>query len=232
MKAVIMAGGLGERLRPFTSIIPKPLLPVGEKSILEITIQRLKLFGCEEVILATNYKSDLFEKYFNSMTDLGIKINFSKEKEPLGTAGPLRLLESVLKEPFIVMNGDILTTINFNELKETHKNKNAKLTIATKDVQMPLHYGVVESKDGFIVTNLKEKPSLIAEINAGIYFMNPEVIKEIPGGYYSMTDLIQKMLNKKMIVAKYKIEDYWLDIGQMDTYKKAQEDCEKYGLFK
>lgn len=232
MKAVIMAGGLGERLRPFTTIIPKPLLPIGEKSILEITIQRLKLFGCEEVIIATNYKSDLFEKYFNFISGLDIKINFSKEKEPLGTAGPLKLVENMLKEPFIVMNGDILTNMNFSELKEIHVNKNAKLTVATKEVQMPLHYGVVESEDGFIVTNIKEKPSIIAEINAGIYFMNPEIIKEIPDGYYNMTDLIQKLLSKKMTIVKYNIKDYWLDIGQMDSYKKAQEDFEKYGLFK
>lgn len=231
MKAVIMAGGLGKRLEPFTTVIPKPLLPIGEKSILELMIQRLKQCGCDEVFIATNYKSDLFEKYFKYLIDPGIKITISKETEPLGTAGPLKLLKSSLKEPFLVMNGDILTTLDFNKLKNVHIMNNAKLTIATKEMEMPLYYGVIESSDGIRVDNVKEKPSVKSEINAGIYFVNPEVINEIPDGLYHMTDLIKALLSKKMVVVKYKIDEYWLDIGQLSTYQKAQEDVKKYGLF-
>lgn len=227
MKAVILAGGLGKRLEPFTKIIPKPLLPLGEKTILEVIIQRLKMFGVNEVIIATNYKSGLFERYFGFISQSGLKIRFSKEREPLGTAGPIKLVAKSLKEPFIVMNGDILTTIDFNKMKKLHKETKAKLTVATKEVQVPFHYGIIESDDGVRISNIKEKPSVTAEINGGIYIVNPEVVKEIPDGFYQMTDLVKKLVAKKMTVVKYKIDDYWLDIGQMHNYKKAQEDFGK-----
>lgn len=227
MKAVILAGGLGKRLEPFTKIIPKPLLPLGEKTILEVIIQRLKMFGVTEVIIATNYKSGLFERYFGYISQSGLKIVFSKELEPLGTAGPIKLVAKSLKEPFIVMNGDILTTIDFNKMKKLHKEAKAKMTVATKEVQVPFHYGVIESDDGVRISNIKEKPSVTAEINGGIYIVNPEVVKEIPDGFYQMTDLVKKLVAKKMNVVKYAIDDYWLDIGQMHNYKKAQEDFGK-----
>lgn len=230
MKAVIMAGGLGKRLEPFTKIIPKPLLPIGEKSILELIIQRLKSFGCDEVIIATNYKSELFEKYLDP-SELGLKITFSKENEPLGTGGPLKLVRDKLTEPFIVMNGDILTTIDFNKLKETHSKSGAQLTVCSKEIEMPLHYGVLDSKDGIIVDSVREKPSIKAEINAGIYMVNPEAVDKMPDGFYNMTDLIRDLLANKEIVAKHTIQEYWLDIGHISTYEKAQEDAQN-GLLK
>lgn len=227
MKAVILAGGLGKRLDPFTRVIPKPLLPLGEKTILEVIIQRLKMFGVDEVIVATNYKSGLFEKYFSYISKVGLKVTFSKEHETLGTAGPIKLVVKSLDEPFIVMNGDILTTIDFDKMKKLHMNKKAKITVATKEIQVPFHYGVIESDDGVNISRIKEKPSVTIEVNGGIYIVNPEVIKEIPNGFYQMTDLIKKLVDKKMKVIKYKIDDYWLDIGQLHNYKKAQEDFEK-----
>lgn len=233
MRAIILAGGLGKRLGPLTTIIPKPLLPVGERTILEIIISRLKMFDCDEVILAVNYKSDFFEKYFNSIPSLGVKITISKEDKPLGTAGPIRLVEHLLDEPFVVMNGDILTTLDFGKMLKLHKKTKAKVTMATKEVQMPFHYGVVESKNGWKVHAVKEKPPMSAEVNGGVYIMSPEAIKEIPAdSQYDMTDLIQKLLKKKHTVAKYQIDEYWMDIGQMHNYEKAREDFEHYDFSK
>lgn len=231
MKAVILAGGLGTRLKPFTSVFPKPLLPIGEKSIIEIMIQHLKECGFNEVIIATNYKSHLFENFFSNGNNHGINIKISKEEEPLGTAGPLKLLRNELTEPFLIINGDILTTLDFRKLRDTHLNNNGKLTIATKEMKIPFHYGVIKSEDGILVTDIEEKPIVGAEINAGVYFMNPEMIDEIPKGRYDMTDLIRKMMDKKMRILKHNIEEYWLDIGQIESYEKAQKDIEKHKLF-
>lgn len=132
MKAVIMAGGLGTRLRPFTQIIPKPLLPVGEKSVLEITISKLKSQGFDEIILAVSYKSDLFESYFGNGAKFGVKTFYSKEKKKLSTAGPLLLIKKKLSEPFLVINGDILTNMDFGKLLKFHTKNKADLTLVTK----------------------------------------------------------------------------------------------------
>ncbi len=227
MKAVIMAGGLGKRLAPLTDTIPKPLLPIGEKSILELIIRRLKLAGCEEVIIATNYKSTLFEKYAVHLTDLGIKISFSREETPLGTAGPLKLIQGNLKEPFIIINGDIITTLDFKKLFDNHVKKGARLTVCTREVEIPLHYGVIQLNEESYILDVKEKPSLKSEINAGIYVLDPKVIEEIPDGFYHMTDLIKDMLKKEKING-YKINDYWLDVGQLSTYNQAKEEIDKF----
>lgn len=226
IKAVIMAGGLGTRLKPFTQIIPKPLLPVGEKSVLEITIQKMREQGVEEVILAVNYRSDLFESYFGDGSKFGIRISYSKEKQRMGTAGPLGLVKKRLSRPFLVMNGDILTSMDFNRLHRFHVEKGGELTVVTKTLQLPLHYGVVE-KAGDQVTEVKEKPVVEAEISAGIYFMNPSVIDLIPpDSPYDMTDLVKTLVSAGKKVLAYPLEEYWLDIGQMSDYQRAQEDFE------
>ena len=227
MKAVILAGGLGKRLAPLTDTIPKPLLPIGEKSILEIIIRRLKLGGCDEVIIATNYKSTLFEKYAGHLTALGVKISFSKEDVPLGTAGPLKLLRHNLNEPFIIANGDIITTLDFKKVYDHHLKRGRRLTVCTKEVETPLHYGVIELNKESDILSVREKPSIKSEINAGIYILNPEVIDEMPDGFYHMTDLIKDMLKKEKING-YKINDYWLDVGQLSTYNQANEEIDKF----
>jgi NDP-sugar pyrophosphorylase family protein len=231
MKAVILAGGLGKRLGPLTTVLPKPLLPIGGQTILEIIIQRLKMFGVDEVFLAINYKSEFFLKYFSVIDTHGVKITLSKEDKPLGTAGPIKLVGEELTESFIVMNGDILTTLDFNKMMQVHKKAKAKLTMATKEVQMPFHYGVVESR-GPRVVGVKEKPPMAAEVNAGVYIMDPSLIKDIPDGFFHMTDLVKKALKKKQVVAKYKINEYWVDIGQMQNYEQAQEDFRNYDFKK
>lgn len=223
MKAVILAGGLGTRLAPLTKVIPKPLLPVGESSVLEIQLRHLKKNGFKEIFLCLWYKSELFEAYFGNGKKFGLKIHYSHEKIHLGTAGPIRLLADKLDKPFLVLNGDILTNMNFRNLAAFHKKMKAALSIVSKKVTIPLHYGVIRHS-GDRVLNIEEKPALSAEINAGIYFMDPKVLKLMPNNTkYSMDDLIKKLIKIKSSVYRFKLEKYWLDIGQMEDYNKAQE---------
>lgn len=221
MKAVIMAGGLGQRLKPFTKIIPKSLLPVGNKSILEIQILNLKAHGASEIFLALGYKHDLFEAYFGDGSKWGICIHYSTEEKPLGTAGPLTLLRPLLDEPFLVMNGDILTNLNFADFAKAHHSSGAAVTVATKVITLPLRYGVIKHENGSIF-DIEEKPSLSAEINAGIYCMNPEVVALMPcNTQVSMDALLREMIFNGYRISRFPMEAYWLDIGQMGDYEKA-----------
>jgi len=223
MKAVILSGGLGTRLRPFTEVIPKPLLPIGEKAVLEIQIEHLRDRGFDEIILATNYKSSYIENFFGDGSSYGIKLSISKEEIPLGTVGPLTLLENVLNEPFLVMNGDILTLLNFAAMYEFAISKDSLLTIGTKEWVTPFQFGNIQY-EGDYVTNIDEKPSLKTTILAGIYVFKPELLSFIPKGQkYNMDTLILQMLEHKMPITRYAIGEYWLDIGRIDDYEKAQQ---------
>jgi len=223
MKAVILAGGLGTRLKPFTEVIPKPLLPIGEKSVLEIQIERLKKFGFDEIFLATNYKSDYIKNFFGDGSRYGVKLKISKEKKPLGTAGPLLLLKDELKESFLVMNGDILSLINFKKLYEYAKSIDSLLTISIKKEVLPFAFGNIFFKGDF-VTGIQEKPNIVTYILAGIYVMKPEIFKLFPdNNYFGMDTLIKKMLKEKKTIAKYELMEYWLDIGRLNDYERAQE---------
>ncbi len=223
MKAVILSGGLGTRLRPFTEVIPKPLLPIGEKAVLEIQIEHLRDHGFDEIILATNYKSSYIENFFGDGSSYGIKLSISKEEIPLGTVGPLTLLENVLDEPFLVMNGDILTLLNFSAMYDFATVRDSLLTIGTKEWVTPFQFGNIQY-EGDYVTNIDEKPSLKTTILAGIYIFKPELIGFIPKGQkYNMDTLILQMLEHKMPITRYAISEYWLDIGRIDDYEKAQQ---------
>lgn len=223
MKAVILAGGLGTRLRPFTEIIPKPLLPIGEKSVLEIQIEALKKSGFNEIFLATNYKSDYIEKFFGSGERYGVKLKISKEIKPLGTVGPLVLLKKELFEPFLVMNGDILTLLNFKDFYNYAVEKQSLLTVTIKEQITPFQFGNI-FYEGDFVTKIEEKPNIKTNILAGIYILKPEIFNLIPENeYYGMDTLINKMLDQKIPITKFLIKEYWLDIGREDDYQKAQE---------
>ena len=223
MKAVILAGGLGSRLRPFTEIIPKPLLPIGEKSVLEIQIYRLKKYGFDEIYLATNYKSEYIENFFGDGSRYGVKLTISKEDKPLGTAGPLALLQDILTEPFLVMNGDILTLMDFRKMYDFSISIKADLTVGIKEMIFPFAFGNIFYKGDF-VADIEEKPDIKMKILSGIYIFTPSIFKIIrKNEYLGMDVLIKTMLEKKLPVAKYEIEDYWLDIGGVDDYKKAQD---------
>lgn len=223
MKAVILAGGLGTRLKPFTEIIPKPLLPIGEKSVLEIQIANLKKYGFDEIFLATNYKSEYIENFFGDGSRYGVKLRISKEDKPLGTVGPLTLLKDQLSEPFLVMNGDILTQLKYNKLLEFALSKDTMLTISIKEYLMPFAFGNV-FYEGDFVTGIEEKPNIKHKILAGIYIFKPELFSLIPDRqYFGMDNLIHLLLERKIPISKYEIADYWLDIGQVEDYTEAQK---------
>ncbi|MBU8869991.1 MAG: NTP transferase domain-containing protein [Gemmatimonadales bacterium] len=223
MKAVILAGGLGTRLRPFTEVIPKPLLPIGEKAVLEIQIEHFRNHGFDEIILATNYKSDYIEKFFGDGSRYGVSLTISKENVPLGTAGPLSLVKDILTEPFVVMNGDILTSLDWTKFHGFAQDQNSLLTIAIKKMITPFAFGDIFFT-GDRVTGIKEKPDLVNYILAGIYVMQPGIFDLIPDNeYFGMDTLIKLMLKRNVPVSKYEMMEYWLDIGRVDDYKKAQE---------
>lgn len=223
MKAVILAGGLGTRLRPFTEVIPKPLLPIGEKAVLEIQIEHFKSHGFDEIVLATNYKSDYIEKFFGDGSRYGVTLTISKEETPLGTVGPLTLVRDTLTEPFVVMNGDILTSLDFTRFYQFALGQESLLTLAIKKMITPFAFGDIFF-EGDRVTGIEEKPDLINYILAGIYVMKPAIFQFIPEGtYFGMDSLIKLMLQKEAPVTKYEMLEYWLDIGRVDDYKKAQE---------
>ncbi len=223
MKAIILAGGLGTRLKPFTEVIPKPLLPIGEKAVLEIQIEHLEEHGFDEIYLATNYKSRYIKNFFGDGSQYGVSLKISKEDEPLGTVGPLSLLKNELDKPFLVMNGDILTRLKFSRMYEFALKKEAKLTIGVKKIKTPFRFGNIES-EGDYVTRIEEKPDIETNVLAGVYVMTPAIFDYIPNGKtYGMDQLIKKMLAENDPIAQYQIREYWLDIGVIDDYKNAQD---------
>lgn len=223
MKAVILAGGLGKRLMPFTQVLPKSLLPIGESSVLETQILSLKKHGVDEIFIATNHMSDYIQAFLGSEERYGIPIRLSKESKPLGTCGPLTLLKDKLKEPFIVINGDILTTLDFSKAYEFALKVDADLVVVTKEITPPFEFGKVIS-DGDYITDVHEKPNFKLEILAGIYIIKPKIFDIIPEDtYYGIDSLIKEMLSKNMKVAKYLMQEYWLDIGRTNDYQKASD---------
>jgi NDP-sugar pyrophosphorylase family protein len=220
---VILAGGLGSRLRPFTEAIPKPLLPIGARSLLEIQILRLRSAGFTEVFLATNYKSEYIEHFFGDGSRLGIKVVVSREEKPLGTCGPLALLADRLGERFLVMNGDILTTADFGALMRFASQNGDPLTVVTKEVVFPFEFGNVVVRDDRIV-EVHEKPEMRVEILAGIYVLSREILQDIPQDeYFGMDHLIKRLLRDGRPVGRYLLKDYWLDIGRVEDYQKAED---------
>ncbi len=223
-KAVILSGGLGTRLRPFTEVIPKPLLPIGEKAVLEIQIDRFKKFNFEEVYLATNYKSDYIANFFGDGSRYGVKLCISREDKPLGTAGPIKLLEGSLgNDPFIVMNGDILSLVDFEKLYTFSQSNDSLLTVCVKKIVTPYAFGNIHFKDDLVV-GIEEKPDIITYALAGIYVMKPQILELIPKDeYYGMDKLMKKMLELELPIHKYELNEYWLDIGRVEDYEKAQD---------
>lgn len=220
---MILAGGLGTRLQPLTNIIPKPLLPIGQSTVLEIQILALKRHGFAEVIIATNYMSDYLESVVGDGSRFGVSVTVSREQERLGTCGPLSLVRERLGSPFIVMNGDVLTTLDFRAFADFATGIDADLTVGTTQFITPFRFGRVLS-DGAYMTGVEEKPDFTTEILAGIYGMKPRILDLIPDRtYFGIDDLIRLMLSSQRRVAKYLIRDYWVDIGQLSDYEMAKE---------
>lgn len=226
LQAVIMAGGFGTRLRPLTDHTPKPMLSVGGKPLMERTIESLQKAGINRINVTTHFMPEKIIQHFGTGQRFGVELNYVSEDQPLGTAGSLRLLQEI-DEPLLVMNGDILTNIDFRALLKFHREHSAALTVAVRQYEMQVPYGVIEARDG-VVSGLREKPRLTFLVNAGIYLLEPSVLKQIPlGGRYDMTELISDLLAAGQTVVGFPVMEYWLDIGKHDDFQKAQEDINR-----
>lgn len=221
----IMAGGFGTRLRPLTDDVPKPMLKVGAKPILERIIESFVKAGFHEFYISIHYKADMVRDYFKDGERWGVDITYIREDEPLGTAGALKLLPaSISKLPIILMNGDILTTVNYRNLLEFHEENNSIATVCVKEYDIQVPYGVVEGDD-YVVTEIVEKPVQRFLVNAGIYVLSQSVLKEEFGsGYLEMPSLLDSFIKSDRNVTMFPIHEYWIDIGHMEEYERAQEE--------
>jgi len=222
MKAVIIAGGTGTRLRPFTFSIPKPLLPVGEKPILELTLKKLRSLNIRNITMTLGYGAELIEAYFGGGGKFGVDIKYTRETKPLGTAGPLKLIRN-LKEPFLVMNGDILTDLNFTKMLKFHNKNGAAMTIAVRKHASQLPFGTI-SADGNSVTGITEKPVTEHLISTGIYILGPEALRQVPADtFFTMPELIKALIRAGKSVLKYQFTDYWLAIERIEHLEEASQ---------
>ena len=222
--AVIIAGGEGKRLRPMTGDIPKPMVRLNDKPILENIMKALTKGGIGNIYISINYKADVIEDYFKDGSAYGAKIDYLREKRKLGTVGPLTLLPEVPTEPLLVINGDVITKTNFSRLIEFHKQHRCIMTVAAIQYMLKIPYGVLDLS-GHYLLGVEEKPRKIFLCNAGIYMINPEVIPIIPKNRkFDVTDLIKELVRKGLPVTAFPIHEYWIDIGRPEDLKKAQID--------
>ena len=223
LSAVIMAGGVGKRLLPLTEKVPKPMLLVGDRPLLEITIQKLRDSGIREVNLTTHYLPESIINHFGNGEAFGVRLNYLNEDNPLGTAGGLKLMEWS-DGPILVLNGDILTGVSLHEMLMFHREHKAELTMGVRKYEVKVPFGVAKCED-VRITELQEKPSLDFLINAGLYLLEPSVCDCIPEGRrFDMTDLIRALLDAGRKVVGFPIIEYWLDVGRHEDYMRAQED--------
>ncbi|OIQ06110.1 MAG: nucleoside-diphosphate-sugar pyrophosphorylase [Candidatus Altarchaeum sp. CG12_big_fil_rev_8_21_14_0_65_33_22] len=227
MKAVILAGGEGRRLKPFTYVIPKPLMPIGELPIIEIILKQLKNNGFNDIIISTGYKENLIRMFLNGADKKhNLNIKYSHEDKPLGTVGSLSLIKDELNEDFILMNGDTLCTVNYNELMKYHKKSGNIATITLHKKEIKINFGVVKL-DNVSIIDYIEKPTHTYFVSIGVYVFKPDVLKYIPDGKLDFPDLIKILIRNNEKVGGYIFDDYWQDIGRQEDYMKANEDINK-----
>lgn len=227
MQAIILAGGRGSRLDPYTRILPKPLFPIGDKPIAAILVHQLQSAGANEIIMCLGYLADLLMTYFHDGSNYGLTMRYSIETEPLGTAGPLKKVKD-LKDNFLVVNGDELTTLNFRALYEHHLEKNADMTVAVQMQTTKSAFGVLEIKDGQI-TAFSEKPTRNYWASMGIYVINKRVLSLIPDNEkHDMPELVQRLLSEGAKVVSYESQDLWFDIGTLKDLERAKEEFEQF----
>lgn len=228
-KVILMVGGLGTRLRPLTNDVPKPMLDVGNKPILHTIVENFAKYGYTDIIMCVNYKSEIIKEYFGDGDKFGVKIEYVLESQRMGTAGALSLLQKRPKDDFFVMNGDLLTNVNFEYLHEYHKDSNALASICIRKYEMQVPYGVVNVRANK-VTSIEEKPTQSFFVSAGIYMFSPIVLDFIPKGvFYDMPTLFSELLKHDFPIHPFPIREYWLDIGRMDEYRRANDEYE--GVF-
>ena len=224
MKAVILAGGVGSRLAPYTTIFPKPLMPLGEKPILELLIRALKKQDVGEITLSVGYLSSLIMAYLGNGEKLNIPIEYSHESEPMGTAGPLALVQG-LDSTFLAMNGDLLTDLDFKKMIEFHRENKADVTVGIYGREVKIDFGVIETdKDGRLRDYI-EKPTIPYQVSMGVYVVEPIALEFIPRNQrFDFPDLIKALLQEKRRVCGYLHTGYWLDIGRTEDYLRAQNE--------
>ncbi|RMH01182.1 MAG: nucleotidyltransferase family protein [Chloroflexi bacterium] len=227
MKAVILAGGKGTRLAPYTIVFPKPLMPLDDMPILEVVIRQLSHYGFKDITMAVGHLAELIMAYFSDGSQFGVKIQYSREDVPLGTAGPLSLIPD-LNEPFIVMNGDVLTTLNFAELYRYHRQRGGIATIAMHRRSVNIDLGVIKHDVSNRIVDYIEKPTYHYQVSMGIYVFDPHVLTYIPGGErLDFPELVLRLLQAGETVIGYPYDGYWLDIGRTDDYAQASEEFGK-----
>lgn len=226
MRAVILAGGLGMRLRPYTTILPKPLVPVGDRPILEHIIRRLSACGVTSIDVCLGHLGELIQLYFSQQDKLPgeLELRWHWEDEPLGTAGALGTVAG-LDQTFIAMNGDVLTTLDYGELIDYHRAQGAVLTVATQSKRVDIDLGVIEQRDGMII-DYREKPSLQYRASMGIYVYEPRALEYLPGGPCQFPDLVLRLLDAKEPVAAFSSAAEWYDIGTLHEYERAMHALE------
>lgn len=229
MKALLLVGGKGTRLRPLTDRLPKPMVPVMGRPLLERTLETLRRHRVDEIVLSTCYKSECIRRYFGDGSELGLKIHYAQEDFPLGTGGAVKNAENYFTEPFFVLNADILSNIDFGEMMRFHRRKKAGVTIAVTQVKNPSAYGVIETDEDGYAASFREKPKQTAShlINAGAYVFDPDVLRRIPSGRAVSVEreVFPKLLEDGRRIAAYQGCDYWLDIGTPEKYVQAHRDA-------
>ena len=230
-RAVVLAGGLGTRLRPYTTVLPKPLMPIGDRPILDIVIRQLKAGGFDHVTISTGYLAELIEAFFGDGSKYGVKIDYYREDEPLGTVGALAMIDGLDEDDFLVMNGDVLTDLDYAALLERHNAGDAAATIATRERDIQISLGVLrfeDPEDGTRLTGYDEKPKMKYEASMGIYCFAPHVLKHIDRGKrLDFPDLVLKLIAAGEPVRAWRSDAYWLDIGRHDDYEAALEEFEQ-----
>ena len=221
-KVILMVGGLGSRLRPLTEDTPKPMLNVGGKPILQTIIEQFRNYGFKNFILCLNYKAEIIKNYFQDGSKFGVNIEYIVENKRMGTAGALSLLREKPKEPFFVMNGDVLTNVNFENMLEYHLSHNSTATMAVREYDFQVPFGVVNMENNEIKA-IEEKPIYKFFVSAGIYILNPECIDYIPKDeFYDMPTLFEDLIKNNKKTYSFPIREYWMDIGRVEEYEKAQ----------
>ena len=236
-KAIILAGGKGSRLGPYTTVLPKPLLPVGDRAILDVVVHQLQSYGFTDLTFAVGYLAHLIQAVFGDGSKHGVAIRYHMEKEPLGTAGALGTIEG-LDETFLAMNGDVLTTLDYAWLLEAHRRSGNAFTIASHRRVVRTEYGVIhldgDAEEMTAVTGYDEKPEIPYIVSMGVYVAEPEVLEYVePGSYLDVPDLVLRLLDDGRRVGSFLYEGYWMDIGRHDDYEKAilEYDRVKHHLF-
>jgi NDP-sugar pyrophosphorylase family protein len=223
MKAVIQCGGRGTRLQPYTTVLPKPLMPIGTKPILELLLKWLRRNGIRDVYISTGYLGHLIQSYCGDGRQWDLKIEYTEEREPLGTMGALGLLRDKLDATFLVLNGDILTDLNLNSLAAHHRIHGAGLTVSTVSRNIRVDFGLIEEANSRVV-RFREKPTLSHLVSMGVYCLEPELIKHIPRGVpFGFDDLMFRMLEYDLPISTFLHKGFWLDIGRLEDFQKAQE---------